>query len=307
MSLKVLSIEEFREIKKEFASAIGFFDGVHLGHQLVINNAISYARRNHIKSLVITFDKSPKIVLGSAENVGYLTPIDEKLRILKEMGVDYALILKFDERFLSLSSSEFISKYLLKIRTRYVSVGFDFKFGHGGNGDSNSLLCNGGFKVEISEPVLMYENKVSTTQIKKCLMLGDLKSVNQMLGRNLSVSGKVVRGKQLGRTIGFPTANIKLDEDYLFALRGAYATISYIDGVSFMSMTNIGFNPTTNLYESISIETHIFDFDSDIYGKRLRTEFLAKIRDEVKFDSLDELVAQLEQDKKTITLIPIGD
>ena len=298
--MEVMNVEKLRGLKEKFAVAIGFFDGVHLGHQRVINHVIRYAKENQVKSVVITFDKSPKVVLGNAPGDGCLTPTDEKLRILEEMGIDYALILKFDATFLNLSADEFISEYLLKIRTCYVSVGFDFRFGQGGAGDTKLLQCRNEFKVEVSEAVQMAGVKVSTTQIKKYLKMDDLDLANQMFGRSFSVSGKVGYGRQLGRTIGFPTANLKISEDYLFPLRGVYVTVSHIGDDSFMSMTNIGFNPTTNFQESVSIETYIFDFDADIYDTQLRIEFLSKIRDEVKFDGLDELIDQLEKDKRIV-------
>ena len=299
--MQVINIEKLENIEEKFAIAIGFFDGVHLGHQLVINNAVNYAKENHVKSMAITFDRSPKVALGNVLDDGYLTPIGEKLRILEEMGVDYVLVLKFDASLSNLSADAFVDEYLLKIRTCYVSVGFDFKFGQGGAGNVKFLLCRDAFKVDVSEPVLMDGVKVSSTEIKKCLKIGDLERVNLMLGRCFSVSGEVVNGRQLGGTIGFPTANLKLDGDYLFPLRGVYKTVSYVDGSRFLSMTNIGFNPTANLQEFVSIETHIFDFNADIYSKKLRVEFLSKIRDEIKFNNLDELIAQLEKDKIAVS------
>ena len=303
--MEIVNIGQLENLNEKFAVAIGFFDGLHLGHQVVINHAIHYAKENHIKSVVMTFDRSPKVALGHAETEGYLTPADDKMRLLEEMGVDYALILKFDHTFLNLTADLFINEYLLKIDTCYVSVGFDFRFGQGGKGSPAMLLTHDVFKVEVSEPVLMDGEKVSTTGVKKCLKMEDLETVKKMLGRPFLISGKVVQGRQLGRTIGFPTANLQLTDDYLFPLRGVYATASYIDGIRFMSMTNIGFNPTANLQESISIETYIFDFNADIYEKVLKIEFLSKIRDEIKFNGLDELVAQLEKDKQAVKSMSI--
>ena len=295
--MKIVNIEELKKNNEKLAAAIGVFDGVHLGHQLVINNAISYARENLAKSMVITFDINPKIALGNALNDGYLTPTDEKLRILKEMGINYALVLKFDSTLSNLSANEFITEYLLKIGVCYVSVGFDFRFGQGGAGSVELLLSRNEFKVEVSDAVLMDGVKVSSTRIKKHLKMGDLDQVFRMLGRHFSVDGEVVSGQKMGAKIGFPTANLKLNDDYLFPLRGVYQTISHVDKASFLSMTNIGFNPTANLLKSISIETHIFDFTENIYGKQLRVKFLRRIRDEIKFSNIDELIAQLERDK----------
>jgi len=297
--MELVTLEKLKNKKEKIAVAIGVFDGVHLGHQLVIDNAISYAKSNNVKSMVITFDISPKIALGNVLNDGYLTPTDEKLRILKEMGINYALVLKFDSTLSNLSADEFITEYLLKIGVCYVSVGFDFRFGFGGTGSAELLLNHAKFKVEVLDAVLMDDDKVSSTRIKKLLKMGDLDPVNLMLGRNFSVSGEVVSGNQMGAEIGFPTANLKLNDDYLFPLRGVYHTISQIDNSRFISMTNIGFNPTANMRESISIETHIFNFSENIYGKKLRVEFLHKIRDEIKFSNIDELIAQLERDRNT--------
>jgi len=303
--VKVVNIEELRNLKEKLAVAIGFFDGIHLGHQKVINHVSRYAKENRAKSMVITFDKSPKVVLGNVPNEGCLTPIAEKLRILEGMGIDYALILTFDATFLNLSADDFINEYLLKINASYVSVGFDFRFGKGGFGDVALLASCGQFKVEVTEPVLMSGVKVSTRLIKKHLNMGELDLAYRMLGRNYSVSGHVEYGRRLGHKIGFPTANLMLDEDYLLPLRGVYATKSYIGNACFVSMTNIGFNPTVNLKASISVETHILDFDAAVYGKKLRVELISKIRDEIKFDNLDALVVQLTADKEAVKLMSI--
>jgi len=304
--MKIANMEMLEKLGARFAIAIGVFDGVHRGHQLVINNAINYAKANHVKSMAITFDRNPKTVIKNVFNDGHLTPNAEKLRILEEMGVDYALILKFDDSLSNLTADEFINKYLLKMGVCYVSVGFDFRFGHGGAGNTSLLLCRDEFKVDVSEPVLMDGVKVSSTRIKKCLKMGDLDEVALMLGRNFSVCGEIVRGRQLGEKIGFPTANLRLNEDCLVPTRGVYGTASYVDGLRLGSMTNIGYNPTANLQESLSIETHIFDYDADMYGKMLRVEFLSRIRDEIKFNDLDELIAQLEKDKAVARAISVS-
>ncbi|MCL1989445.1 MAG: bifunctional riboflavin kinase/FAD synthetase [Defluviitaleaceae bacterium] len=295
--MKVINVETLQNLEEKFAVAIGFFDGIHPGHQEVIHHAARYAKENQIKSLVMTFDKSPKVVLGSAENEGYLTPTDEKLRLLEAMGIDYVLVLNCDPTFLNLSAVSFIQAYLLKIGVCYVSVGFDFKFGQGGAGDPELLKSYDSFEVKVCEPVMRAGVKVSSRSIKAYLKQGELETVNQMLGRPFSVSGEVVGGKRIGRTIGFPTANLKLNPDYLFSLRGVYATISHVSDERFVSMTNIGFNPTVNPQSSLSIETCIFGLDEEIYGKQLRLEFLGKIRDEVKFANKDTLIAQLEKDR----------
>jgi len=289
--MKVLTFNELLKQSESLAVAIGFFDGVHLGHQKVIGKAVEHAKANDFKSVVLTFDRSPKA------KTGYLTPLDVKLSIFSEFGVDYVLVLEFNDLLKQLPAECFIKEYLVATGVSFVSVGFDFRFGNQGAGDAAMLQSRDEFQVAICEPELMGGDKVSSTRIKKRLEMGDLVAVKNMLGRDFCVSGEVVYGKQLGRTIGFPTANLQLDAEQFLGLRGVFATRVHFDGSVYHGMTNIGFNPTANLQEQLSVETHIFEFETDVYGQRLQLEFLSKIRDEIKFEGLEQLVAQLEQDK----------
>ena len=308
--MEVLDVKNLSEIKDDLAAAMGFFDGVHLGHQQVINNALHYAKENRAKSLVITFDESPKVVLKTISNSEYLTPITEKLRILENMGVDFVLVLKFDALVANLTAAEFIDQYLLKIGICYLAVGFDFMFGNGREGNANYLQSHGGFKVDVLRPVLISGEKVSTTRIKDRLKDYDFALVNYMMGRRFSLSGEVVYGQQLGRKIGFPTANLKSDSPWLADLCGVYATFSYVDGVRYKSMTNIGFRPTMSEQDCITVETYIFSLaakDANLYGKLLRIEFLKHLRNEIKFSGIDELAIQLEKDKNTVDKMSFYD
>lgn len=292
-SMQVLTVDKLLKQKEPFAAAIGFFDGVHLGHQKVIGRAVDYAKANDFKSLVITFDRSPKGL-----NDGVITTLDAKLQLLTELGVDYVLVLEFNDLLKQLSAADFVRNYLLQLGVRYVSVGFDFRFGHQGVGDALYLQKWEELTVDICEAELIDGVKIGSTEIKKSLKDGDLAGVKAMLGRAFSVVGTVVHGKKLGRTIGFPTVNLQLDAGQFLGVRGVFVTRVYLDGKEYSSMTNVGYNPTANLQQILRVETHIFDFDADIYGAQLQLEFLAKIRDEIKFASVDELVAQLEKDKK---------
>lgn len=298
--MEVVNIEKLINSKEKYAVAIGFFDGVHLGHQAVIKNAIQTAKENQIKSVVITFDKSPKVALGIVKDEKNLTSEIEKLRLFEELGVDYTLILKFDKAFLNLHADEFIEKFLLKINAIYVSVGFDFKFGQKATGDTDLLKSYSQFKTEITDPIQIASSKVSTTKIKKNLSEEKLEQANKMLGRAYSVTGKVILGQQLGQTIGFPTANLQLGNKTLIPPTGVYATTTYINERKFASMTNIGYNPTANLQDHLSIETHLLNADLDLYNKQIRVAFHKKIRDEKKFENITELVEQLEKDKKFV-------
>jgi len=296
--LEIIKTEHLKNTMCETSVAIGFFDGIHLAHQKVINNAIRLAKNNNIKSVVITFDESPKMALGHSDFKNYITPFDEKMSILKEIGVDYAFVLTTDETLLNLSAKDFIKEYLLTLNAKYVSVGFDFKFGKNGQGDISTLKQCNSFSTEVICALDIDDTKVSSSFIKEQLARGNLFLVNKFLGRNFFITATVVKGKQLGRTIGYPTANLILKGGSIFGLLGVFATKIYIDGVMYPSMTNIGFNPTVSDEFKILVETHIFDFSEEIYGKVVRLEFIDKIRDEIKFSDLFELTTQLDNDKK---------
>lgn len=299
--MKIVTMDELVKKKEEVAVAIGFFDGVHKGHQHVIEKAVSYAKRSGIKSVVLTFDKRPKLVLGQATEANEVTPFQEKMRIMERMGADYSVALTFDDSLLQQTADEFIANYLKKMNLAYVSVGFDFRFGNQGKGRVENLQQAALCPVEISHPVELNGMKISTTRIREALEQNDLALVNQQLGRFFQISGVVYKGKQLGRKIGFPTANLKISPKQLMPLRGVYATVICIKGKSYASMTNVGYNPTTETREKISIETHVFDFSVDVYGAEVELQFVEKIRDEKTFDGLDELIQQLAKDKAVAT------
>lgn len=293
----LISKTDLLQLNKFCAVAIGFFDGVHLGHQAVIKNAVNYANKHNILSVVITFDRSPKVVLGYAEDDGQITPLTEKINILKSMGVDYILAPAFDETFLNLSANAFVENYLIEIRAKYVAVGFDFRFGFRGSGDASQLVENYPFQAHIIHQVTVDQVKISTTMIKQLIKDGDFEPIYHMLNRNFAISGIVVPGRQLGKKIGFATANLELSENFILPKPGVYATITQVGKRIYKSMTNIGVNPTVTNINKMTIETHIFEFNEDIYGDNLHIEFVDRIRDETKFDNLETLVNQLKMDK----------
>lgn len=303
--MELFEVNALKKLNEKIAFAIGFFDGVHLGHQQVIQQALDHAQEQGVKCVVMTFDTGPKVALGLTENEGYVTPLEAKLKLLEQMGVDGALVIKFDASFLCLSPDSFIQKYLLELNACFVSVGFDFRFGHRGEGDTTLLQTFSPFETKVLAPILSDGAKISTTKIKQCLKAADLAEITQMLGRPFSVAGEVVSGKQLGRTIGFPTANLKLNPTQMLPARGVYATFSYVDEKRYASMTNIGFNPTANRVKQLAVETHLLDFEGDLYGKAVRIEFREKIRDEVQFDGLPALMAQLKKDRDRVAALPV--
>ena len=295
--MKIIHSHNFQDLKGPFGVALGFFDGVHLGHQAVIKKAVGYAKGASIENLVITFDRSPKQVFRGLKRE-FLTPMTEKIKLLKELGVDNVLILPFDEKLIKTSAEEFIQNYLVALDVAFISVGFDFRFGVGGAGDVFALQrYTKNFHVSVLEKQVVDKMKISSTVLREYLAKGEADAVVKMLGRQYSISGTIGYGKQLGRTIGFATANIQPSDDYIIPASGVYATLIYVDGKIHVSMTNIGHNPTFNATQRLSIETHIFDFNTDIYEKEVRLEFVQRIRGEQKFANIDELVAKLKQDE----------
>ena len=304
--MDVLTREQLAELHVPLAVAIGFFDGVHIGHQQVIVAAVEAAKRRQTKSVVITFHQSPKIILGRTSHLGYLTPLPEKLRQFEALGVDYVLVLQFDETLLCLPPKAFIEDYLVHIGAEYVSVGFDFRFGHLGSGSADDLIKSAKFDVNVVPPIETNAQKVSTSDIKKYMEAGGIERINALLARRFTLSGTVLHGKKMGRTIGYPTANIAVSPDYLMTLRGVYATLTEVKGKLYKSMTNIGHNPTMNHQKDVSVETHLLDFNGDLYDQPIRLEFITKIRDEKKFTDLEALKHALAADKKFVENLTIN-
>ncbi len=261
-------------------ATIGNFDGVHIGHQNLINKT----KVNGFKSLVITFDEINK------DNI---ISLEEKIERIKLLEVDYLIILKYED-VKTMFYTEFI-KMLKKIKTKRVVIGKDFKFGYKQEGDYIDLESK--LEVERVEDILINNNRISSTQIREYLKTGNINKANELLGYNYYVHGNVIKGNQLGRTIGFPTANLDTINEVLQP--GVYKTITYVEDISYKSITNIGINPTFNKLDNLKIETHLLDCDLDLYTKNIKVEFLVKLRDEKKFNSKEELIEVLTNDKKS--------
>lgn len=285
---------------KPVAIAIGHFDGVHRGHQNVIRKAVSIAREQGMLAAVMTFAPHPKEVLGHGDHYfSCLTPLEKKKELFEELGVDLVYIMRFDLTFAAVTPSEFVSGVLRSLGVGHAVVGFDFTFGNKGSGNAASLLelCSPDIGVSIVEP--LYDNgvKVSSTYTRDSLEQGDLAMANSLLGRPYEVTGVVVHGDGRGRTIGFPTANIELDEAYVTPRLGVYAITAWIDGKPYSGVMNYGMKPTFNKSEIKPVmEANLFDFDRDIYGKAIRVQFKYFIRPEKKFGSIDELIGQIAAD-----------
>jgi riboflavin kinase/FMN adenylyltransferase len=292
----------------EFNNAIvtiGTFDGVHLGHQKVIAQLKEEARKINGETVIITFYPHPrKIIHQEQKPFHLLNSLAEKIKLLESFGVDNVVVVPFNEAFAAQTAEEYVQEFLMKkVHAHTIIVGYDHRFGKGRTGDYHTLENYGkqlGFRVKERPEKLLNEVIISSTKIREALMNGEVEVANQFLGYHFFFEGKVIRGDQLGRTIGYPTANLQImGEDKLIPSNGVYA-VRVIDkeGRSFEGMLNIGKRPTVD-GTKLSIEVNIFDFDLDIYGETLQVETITRLRDEIKFKDLDALIAQLAKDKET--------
>lgn len=300
--MKVLSLnQESFNPKDRLSVALGYFDGLHTGHQLVIKEAIEYGKSRGLKSAVMTFSPNPNVILKKLTCERLITPQTEKIRLLKQLGVDYLIILTFNEDLASLGATDFINRYLIEMNVAHVSTGFDFRFGKKGEGCVELLQkYSDQFSLNITAKKAIENEKIGSTQIKSYLAVGDIKKANEMLGRPYMIAGTVVSGQQKGRQIGFPTANVGLNEPYIIPKNGVYVVKAIIGEQMYPAMCNIGHNPTFNFMDHLSIEVHILDFNQDIYGQEIKVEFYERIREEERFASIEALMTQLESDRETV-------
>lgn len=289
----------------EIALAIGFFDGLHLGHQSVINEMIKIAEQKGLKKAVMTFDPHPSVVLNpEKKRTDYLTPLQEKKNILEKMGIDYLFIVPFTSSFAQMEERTFIQDYFTRNKVKLVIAGFDFTYGKFGKGNMLKLDADkDGFEVTAVPKQAIDNEKISTTQIREDLQTGDIKHANAQLGRAYKITGIVVQGEKRGRTIGFPTANVMPNEEFVLPRLGVYAVTLKREStvITYQGVCNIGVKPTFHDPEKsqVSIEVNIFDFNESIYGERVEIEWHDFIRPEQKFDGIDALIKQINQDKQT--------
>ena len=297
----IRSIAAFDSSEKTIVT-IGTFDGIHIGHRKILNNLIKTANKEGKKSVLLTFFPHPRMVLQKDKTILLLNTLDEKSTLLEKMGLDYLIIHPFSREFSRLSALDFVRDVLVnKLNTSKLIIGYDHHFGKNREGNIHQLkeyCLLYDFEIEEIPAQDIDDVSVSSTKIRIALKKGDLKTANKYLGYNYMLSGDVVSGKRLGGKIGFPTANIKIKEPYkLIPSMGVYVIRTHINNVLFHGIMNIGFNPTV-LGKQQTIEAHLFEFNGDLYGKRITVEFLYFLREEQKFKSIKELIAQLNIDKE---------
>lgn len=288
--------------------AIGFFDGVHLGHQEVIRQAVALAKQQGLVPAVMTFDPHPRVVLGQgSQYTTVLTPVEDKLALFAELGVQAAYVIHFDRPFSEVTAERFVKSLIEPIGVRTAVVGFDFKFGHRGEGSAESLREFGGGRIQVKvvSPVFCEDVKVSSTRIREKLAGGDPQASSQLIGRPYEIQGVVVHGDARGRLLGFPTANVKPEQPYVIPMNGVYAIEVRVlpkagtadSGSRHHGVLNVGVRPTFDVPGGqLKLEAHLFDFTGDLYGREIALIFHSFIRPERKFESIDQLVAQITKD-----------
>ena len=296
------SINDFQSTKKTILT-LGTFDGVHIGHKKILERITQNTENGKYESLVLTFFPHPRMVLQEKSEIKLLNTISEKSKLLEETGIENLVIHPFNESFSRLTAEEFVHSILVhQFHIQKIIIGHDHRFGRNRTANIDDLIAFGaeyGFEVEQISAQEIQDVSVSSTKIRKALDEGNIALANDYLGYPYFLSGEVVKGKQLGRTIGFPTANIHIEEDYKkIPKNGVYIVKTLIDNAAVFGMMNIGFNPTVN-GEKQTIEVNLFDFDADIYGQKLEISLLEYIREEQKFGSVDLLKEQLNRDKNT--------
>ncbi|WP_246939817.1 bifunctional riboflavin kinase/FAD synthetase [Bacillus pinisoli] len=282
--------------------AFGYFDGVHLGHQKVILTAKEIAGQKGMKSAVMTFHPHPSVVLRKEKAIHHvLTPLQEKINAIESLGIDELYIVNFTEQFSQLLPQQFVDEYIIGLHVQHVVAGFDFSYGKMGKGTMETLPFHsrGMFTQTVIDKVVVENQKVSSTSIRELLNNGQVDEIAGLLGRYYRITGEVVHGEKRGSTIGFPTANIQLKEPYHLPKTGVYAVEMEVLGQTFRGVCNIGYKPTfhQNLTEK-SIEVHLFDFKENIYGENIELVFHSRIRDEQKFNGINELVTRIHIDVK---------
>ena len=288
---------------------IGTFDGVHLGHKIVLKQLIEEARKTGGEAIVITFDPHPRHILPSTSEVNLLTTPTEKYAMLEKCGVDHIVAVAFDKGFASQSAETYIKEFLVKnFNPRTIITGYDHRFGNNREGDYHLLEKEGaklGFAVREIPCHVVEEITISSTRIREALKGGNIKLANHLLGYDYRLEGLVIEGKKLGRQIGFATANIILDKEKLIPANGVYAVRVGLEGKLFNGMMNIGNRPTVG-GTTRNIEVHIIDFQENIYGRKLQVALVDKLREEIKFNSIEELRLQLIADREKTMFVLKG-
>lgn len=287
--------------QKPLALSLGMFDGIHLGHQSIINQLLKKGNESDYETAILTFWPHPRFVFNPNEDLKLLNTVEEKSQLIEKLGIDYLFLKEFDENFRNLTGEEFVKQILVeKLNVKYLIVGYDHSFGKNKSGNFEllqKLSKELDFEVEQMEAINIHNKTISSTKVRNALLDGKIKDANEMLGYAYSLTGKVVDGKKLGRTIGFPTANIETETIKLLPQKGAYIVEVWHKDQFYKGMLSIGTNPTVN-GEKLTVEVNILNFNEDIYNQKIKIVFRDFLHEEIKFESLEKLIERLEEDQK---------
>lgn len=286
-------------LEEPTAIAIGVFDGVHRGHQQIVGSVVSYARENGMVPVVVTFDPHPVEIIKGPQTNFYLSSVEQKAKILQQLGVEIVITSKFDEEARQMRASKFLDMLQNNLQMRSLRVGRDFAMGYKREGNIDFLekeAAKRNYSLFVVDDVMIDGQRISSSRIRARLGDGQVEEAERLLGRPYELTGTVVTGERRGRTIGFPTANLGYDEAHVVPGRGVYAIWVTVNGVRYPAVVNVGFRPTFNELPDTRIEAHLLDFDADIYGAEVSFEFLKRLRPERKFDSPQALIAQIGKD-----------
>jgi riboflavin kinase/FMN adenylyltransferase len=306
------------EIEQELANivpqgetllTIGVFDGVHVGHRYLLEKLQQRAAEKNLLGGVVTFNPHPQSVLHPHNQLPWLSNLEDRVRAFQELGVNIVAVLTFTPKVAQLSAREFISLLKKHLKMQGIMMGPDFVLGRGGEGNINLLRTLGRemkFSVEVIPPYTINGEVVSSTLIRQALIQGDMRRIERLMGRCFYLRGKVITSDKRGRVLGFPTANLDIKPRQALPGNGIYATITQVDGKQFPSATNIGIRPTFGEREK-TVETHLLNYQGDLYGKEIRVEFVQKLRDEQRFPSSEELKIQIEKDVRKVEALLAKD
>lgn len=300
MRISYIDMNNLKRYPLPMCACIGYFDGIHLGHQKLISATSEMAERYHCDSALITFDPDPREVTVKYADVHHIMTLRQKINKAMDLGIDNIYILKFTEEMSKLTPDAFIEMLLKTCDLKGLVCGFDFHYGYKGQGNAETLKACGKFEVAVIEPVSDSGGKISSTRIQQLIRDGDVSTAERLLGSPYEVEGIVVEGHHKGTGIGFPTANLQISTEYVAMHPGVYAGYVWIDRKRYRGMINFGHNPTFNYTNKLSLEIHLLDFEGDLYGKRLRVQFKHFLREERQFKTVGNLIMQLEQDKYAI-------
>lgn len=282
------------------AVALGNFDGLHVAHMAIIKKCHSYAREHDLKCGVLLFNEHTRRITDN-QRVPLITSETEKLALLSNEDMDFVYMLDFDRDFMQLTPEQFVKRLIDMLHCAAVCVGYDYRFGYKASGDARMLkaLCKKhGIEAIITDEIDIDGEAVKSTVIRNYIREGSVRHAAAMLGRPFAIDGKVVKGLQNGRRMGFPTANVSYSQNMLIPRNGVYAGYTYVKGKRYKSVINVGKNPTFDA-DKITIESHILDFKDDIYNEQIRVEFIDRLRGDKKFESVDALVSQIKRDAQT--------